>query len=117
MVYIGLILFGIFAGFMYVPLLAHMIDLATDEYEFENDDVLSDTLSGSINFFTSCGNLFGPIVGGFLVEYWSFENLFTLLGIVFLVYGLFFVGVHLRSTRSRKISLISSEDSEMNESK
>jgi len=79
---------------MYVPLLAHMIDLATKEYHFENDDVLSDTISGSINFVMAIGNLFGPIVGGFLVEYWSFEHMFSLFGILFLAHGVFFAVVH-----------------------
>ena len=112
----GLAMNGSFAGLMYVPLLAHMVDLATKDYEFFPDDALSDTLSGSITFFMSCGSLFGPIVGGFLVEYWSFDHMFSLFGIFFVGYGIFFGLAHLKRKVIRKITLLEYEDQELDES-
>ena len=115
-IFVGLAMNGMFAGLMYVPLLAHMIDLATLDYEFFNDDALSDTLSGSVTFFTSCGSLFGPIVGGFLVEYWSFDHMFSLFGVFFICYGIFFGVAHLNRKVIRKITMLEHEDKELIES-
>lgn len=114
LVYVGLVLYGISTGALYVPLLAHMIDLAVTEYEFENDDVLSDTLSGSINFFMSVGNLIGPIIGGFLVEFWSFEHMLSLLGALAVIFGVFFTIVTFcMGNKNVKMTLLLDDDCEM----
>lgn len=102
LVFVGIVLFGIGNGFMYIPLMAHMIDLAVEEYGFANDDVLSDTLSASFNFFAALGNLIGPIAGGILVDEWSFENMTTLQGSVFIIYSLIFAAVTYISCSCRR---------------
>ncbi|OMJ66171.1 hypothetical protein SteCoe_37083 [Stentor coeruleus] len=63
---LGLSFIGLASGFIYVPSMPHMLEVAKNEYGYENDHRLNDAMSGITNISLCIGEILGPIIAALL---------------------------------------------------
>ncbi|OMJ67991.1 hypothetical protein SteCoe_34695 [Stentor coeruleus] len=63
---LGLSFIGLASGFVYVPSMPHMLEVAKYDYGYENDHRLNDAISGITNISLCVGEILGPIVAALL---------------------------------------------------
>ena len=109
---------GFGLGFSMIPALPDMVNFATDQLPHIESFLISDRISSLVNLFMYVGKgLFAPI-SGMLTDELEFQNAFGILGIVTLVYALYFrfTSFKLYSSKNLKSSSLLTEN-EMKESK
>ena len=90
-VVIGIPLFGIMLSALYgkgylVPVQPHMITVAKRLYQLPDDDRLNDGISSISMISQSAGGIFGPLAGGFYLNYFSTDSLFVVTGLISIGY-------------------------------
>ena len=86
-------LFGVMFAALYgkiylVPAQPHMITVAKTLYKFPDDDRLNDGISSISMIFQQFGGVFGPLAGGFYLNYFSIDSLFVVIALITIGYGL-----------------------------
>lgn len=61
---VGTTLGGISVALVFIPCLPSMIKTSIEELGYENDDRLTDSLSGALKFCAALGEIVGPVIGG-----------------------------------------------------
>lgn len=68
--------------------MAYMIKVAEFEYEYTNDDILTDVLSSFCVFAGSFGEVIGPLYAGFVADLIGIENCCVLVGIASFIFAI-----------------------------
>ncbi|OMJ74387.1 hypothetical protein SteCoe_26716 [Stentor coeruleus] len=85
---IGLMLFGLSGGFIYVPSMPHMLEAARNDYGYENDHRLNDAMSGITNISLCIGEIMGPIVSAILDTFLGYSMAATVVSVFTLIHAL-----------------------------
>jgi MFS family permease len=65
---LGLFCIGFAGGFIYVPSVPNILDIAKDDYEYQNDERLNNAISGITTMSISIGEVLGPIFSSTLYQ-------------------------------------------------
>ena len=68
-----------------------MIALASQEYYYANDDILSDAISSISNMDCDVGEVIGPIFAGALIGIIGYQNNGAIVGFGYFTYGLIYL--------------------------
>lgn len=109
-VMLGISLGGIGFAMVYIPCMPSMIKTSTEELGLCNDDVLADSLSSIMNFTSALGEIFGPVLGGYLFDVFGSEVTFGSVALLGL--GYFFVYYHFSFRHQFKKPLLSADEKE-----
>jgi Na+/alanine symporter len=77
-----------------------MIELAHNEYKYEQDHRLNDTIAGIANISFCIGEIIGPIFGSFLCILFNFKAASSILATFYLMYACFYFST---IQKSRKV--------------
>ena len=65
-----------------------MIQIANENYGYEKDDMLSDSISSLSNISCNLGEIVGPVVTGVMIGFIGFEETSSYIGLSCLFYSL-----------------------------
>ena len=104
---VGLGLLGMAGSIMYsklyiVPTTSSIIDIATQSYGYQYNDLLLDSISSLTNLFCNIGEVFGPIVGGLLSSCFTFAEGFAIIGLCSMVLAFSYAIVFARCWKRSK---------------
>jgi MFS family permease len=87
----GLLMIGLGCALIYIPSMPHMIQVAQEDYGFGSDDRLNDAIAGITNISLCLGEFFGPLAASALYEPVGFRYGTSVISILILLFGLFYL--------------------------
>lgn len=109
---IGLMLFGLAAGFVYskiyiVPSMPHMLEVAKSDYGYVNDHRLNDAASEITNISMCIGEILGPMVSAILDTFVGYAISATIVAFMVLSHAIMYMAlsdaVTYKKTKDKKI--------------
>lgn len=90
-----------------VPLMPYLIEVSHSEYNIPNDDRLNDSVSSIVNIFFCIGEIFGPVIGSLLPEFYEeglrYRMTYTITALFFATYAGVYAITNWVLSRSQKL--------------
>jgi MFS family permease len=106
----GFFVLGVACGFMFVPSVPHMMQLARNKYGFAEDHRLNDALSSIASMSLSIGEITGPIVATVLYDMFGYAVAAEIVGFVFGTYAIVYAVFSDAIVRKVKVISKNAED-------
>lgn len=82
---------GLSLTFIYIPIIPEFLELLEEAYPDNSEELNGDIVSAFNSMGVSMGSFVGPVLGGYMCNYFGFPRASSIIGIAALIFSFYYL--------------------------